>query len=107
MSDLPRWMDKTASVFLEADDFAAAVKSDLACALIHYTIDGSTAGSDRAELMAARLLLWDPAYEMPEGSQVEIDGVRWQTARGGFALLKRRLIDNSPAYRRAHVLRAV
>lgn len=101
-----RWFDKVASVYVEPDDFQAAVKSDLACMLAHYTIDGSSAGSDRAELMAARLLMWDPAYAMPEGSQVEIEGVRWQTPRGGYALIMHRN-TNTPAYRRAHVVRAV
>lgn len=101
-----RWFNKVASVFVEADDFQAAVKTDLACLLAHYTVDGSSTGSDRAELMAARLLMWDPAYAMPEGSQVEIEGVRWQTPRGGYALIMRRA-SNVPAYRRAHVLRAV
>lgn len=101
-----RWFNKTASVYVEADDFQAAVKTGLACLLAHYTIDGSTVGNDRAELMAARLLMWDPAYEMPEESQVEIEGVRWQTPRGGYALIMRRA-SNTPAYRRAHVLRAV
>lgn len=101
-----RWLTKVASVYVEADDFQVAVKTDLAAELFHYTIDGSTVGNDRAELMAARLLMWDPAYAMPEGSQVEIDGVRWQTLRGGYALIMRRA-SNTPAYRRAHVLRAV
>lgn len=100
------WFDLVASVFVEADDFQVAVKTDLACMLQHYQIDGSTVGSDRAELMAARLLMWDPSYAMPEGSQVEIEGVRWQTPRGGYALIMRRA-SNTPAYRRAHVLRAV
>jgi hypothetical protein len=101
-----RWFNKTASVFVESDDFQAAVKTDLACGLFHYAIDGSSTGSDRAELMAARLLMWDPAYNMPEGSQVEIEGNRWQTPRGGYALIMHRN-TNTPAYRRAHVLRAV
>jgi hypothetical protein len=91
---------------VESDDFQTAVKTDLACYLGHYQIDGSTAGSDRAEQMSARLLLWDPSYAMPEGSQVEIDGYRWQTPRGGFALISRRA-SNTAAYRRAHVVRAV
>lgn len=101
-----RWFTKTASVFVETDDFQTAVKTDLDCGLFHYAIDGSSTGSDRAELMAARLLMWDPAYAMPEGSQVEIEGIRWQTPRGGYALIMRRASD-TPAYRRAHVLRAV
>lgn len=103
---IAKWFDKVASVYVEGDDFQAAVKTDLDCGLFHYQIDGSSAGSDRAELMAARLLLWDPAYEMPEGSQVQIDGLRWQTPRGGFALITHRN-TNTPAYRRAHVVRAV
>lgn len=100
------WLDKIGSVYVEADDFQAPVKTDLVCGLFHYAIDGSSTGSDRAELMAARLLMWDPAYAMPEGSQVEIEGQRWQTPRGGYALIIRRA-SNTPAYRRAHVLRAV
>lgn len=101
-----RWFDKVGSVYVEADDFQAAVKTDLLCGLFHVSETGASAGSDRAELMATRRLLWDPAYTMPEGSQVEIEGVRWQTPRGGFALIMHRN-TNTPAYRRCDVLRAV
>lgn len=100
-----RWFDKVGAVFVEADDFQTAVKTDLACGLFHYQINGIMTGSDRAELMAARLLMWDPAYTMPEGSQVLIDGERWQTPRGGYALIMRRA-SNTPGYRRAHAVRA-
>lgn len=99
-----RWFNKVAAVYVETDDFQTAVKTDLDCGLFHYAIDGTATGSDRAELMAARLLMWDPTYNMPEGSQVEIDGERWQTPRGGYALIMRRA-SNTPAYRRAHVVR--
>lgn len=103
---ISRWFNKVASVFVESDDFQAAVKTDLACMLSIYQIDGSATGSDRAELMAARLLTWDQSYAMPEGSQVQIDGVRWQLPRGGIGYPERRAMGVL-SHGRAHVVRAV
>lgn len=102
---ISRWFNKVASVYVEADDFQAPVKTDLACMLSIYQIDGSATGSERAELMASRLLTWDPSYSMPEGSQVEIEGARWQLARGGTAYPERRAVQLK-SHGRAHVVKA-
>ena len=102
---IERWFTELADVYGDADDFATVIKSGLRCTLQHISTAGASSGVDRAELMQQRLLLFDPSYDMPEESQVELDGVRWQSQRGTFALLERRL-DGTPAYRRALVVRA-
>lgn len=42
---------------------------------------------DRAEDMAGRDFWFDPTAYIPEGSQVEVDGIRWQLKAGTFQSL--------------------
>lgn len=99
-----RWFDKVASVYpADPTDFQVAVKTDLVCGLFHLNTSSPSTGVERTELQADRRLMWDPAYEIPEGAQVEIDGERWQTVIGTFQHHSR---NNTPnAYRRCDVLR--
>jgi hypothetical protein len=88
-ANLAEHLDQAATVYDDNDDFSTVVRGGLACRLVHVDRSGATAG-ERAELMTLRDLMWDPEYVMPEGAQVEIDGVRWQTVRGTFGAPRRR-----------------
>lgn len=88
-ANLAEHLDQVGTVYDDADDYSTEVRANLACRLVHVDRSGATAG-DRAELMALRELMWDAAYVMPEGAQVAIDGVRWQTVRGTFGAPRRR-----------------
>lgn len=81
---LPLLLPDTATVYVEADDYAAPVKTGLACRLGHIDANGALTGNARAEMLELRRLYWDPAYVMPAGAQVEVDGTRWNTVRGTF-----------------------
>ena len=88
-ANLATHLDQQGTVYDDADDYSTVVRGDLACRLVHLDRAAATAG-ERAELMALRDLMWDPSYAMPEGAQVAIDGVRWQTVRGTFGAPRRR-----------------
>lgn len=88
-ANLAEHLDQLGTVYDDADDYSTVVQSNLACRLVHIDRASATAG-DRAELMSIRELMWDPAYVMPEGAQVAIGGVRWQTVRGTFGAPRRR-----------------
>lgn len=88
-ANLAEHLDQTGTVYDDADDYSTVVQASLACRLVHLDRASATAG-DRAELMSIRDLMWDPAYVMPEGAQVAIGGVRWQTVRGTFGAPRRR-----------------
>lgn len=103
-ANIAEHLDQLATVYDDADDYSTVVQSNLACRLVHLTTATATAAGDRAELMSIRDLLWDPAYVMPEGAQVDIGGVRWQTVRGTFGAPRRRGVV---AYRRCQVERVV
>lgn len=62
------------------------VRTDLPCRLAHIGPQGD--GNQRAELAALRRLQWDPSYDMPAGSQIVVDGNRWQVVRGTEAALR-------------------
>lgn len=105
---IANWLDKLATVYAPADDYQAAVKTGLSCGLFHIAEVGAATGSDRAELLARRRLLWDGSYAtMPEEAQVEIDGQRWQLPRGGGIAMIYDRNDRVPAYGRAEVLMVV
>jgi hypothetical protein len=78
-------LDRRADVYAEADDFQAPVKTGLVCRLGNIDPNGAATGNERSQLLALRRLVWTPDYVMPEGAQVLVDGVRWNTMRGSFA----------------------
>lgn len=88
-ANLAEHLDQTGTVYDDADAYTTVVNAALACRLVHIDRASATAG-ERAELMSLRELMWDPSYVMPEGAQVAIDGVRWQTVRGTFGAPRRR-----------------
>jgi hypothetical protein len=77
------------------------LKAGLACKLTHISATG--AGDQRALLLATRRLIWDPAYVMPENTQVVIDGINWRAARGTFATYQAE--DGTALYRACDVTR--
>lgn len=99
--NLETHLDQLGTVYDDVDDYSTVVKNALACRLVHLDRAAATAG-ERAELMSLRDLMWDPSYVMPEGAQVAIDGVRWQTVRGTFGAPRRR---GTAAYRICQVER--
>lgn len=102
-ANLAEHLDQLGTVYDDDDAYSTQVKANLACRLVHVDRSSATAG-DRAELMALRDLMWDPGYVMPEGAQVAIDGIRWQTVRGTFGAPRRRGVV---AYRICQVERIV
>lgn len=82
--------------------FTTVLKSGLRCRLAHIPRGDQTA-PDRAELAALRVLLWEPAYVLPETAQIEVDGVRWQPVAGTFGALKGP--SGAVTYRQADVRR--
>lgn len=100
-------LNKTGTVYIRATtgnkDYTDPVKTDLACGLLHLNQQAGPTSSDRAELSAARRLVFDASYQMPEGAQIVIDGNRWQ--------LQRRTIESMPSptggthHKRAYVQR--
>lgn len=88
-ANLAEHLDQLGTVYDDADDYSTQVQANLACRLVHVNRAVATAG-ERAELMSIRELMWDPAYVMPEGAQVQIGEIRWQTVRGTFGSPRRR-----------------
>lgn len=81
-------LDQTAVVYAENATtglFDVVVNPELKCRLAHLNARNASTGSDRQELASLRRVLWEPSYVMPEGSQLLVDGVRWQPVRGTFA----------------------
>lgn len=64
--------------------YTVLLKRDLACRLVIPAGLEASSGDARAEMVAQRDLWFDPAYDMPEQCQVEVDGVRWQPQPGSF-----------------------
>lgn len=91
--------DKLMTVYVESDDYAAAVRTNEPCALFDRGSGDASTGVERAELLNQRILCWGAAYDLPESSQVVIDAARYQTQRGTFNLFYAR-IDGHPEYRR-------
>ncbi len=84
--------------------YDTVIKTGLACTLSHLPTM-STNYAERQEIMARRILRWDPAYVMPENAQVAIDGVRWQVQAGTFDT--RVALLNELFYRQCDVVRQV
>lgn len=81
------------NVYTSADNYAAPVKENLRCRFAHMTLDTQREAlplSERTELAAARRLMYDAAYAMPERAVVEQvgaatglpDGTRWNVVYG-------------------------
>ncbi len=87
--------------------YSVLAQADLSCrlAVINVEAGRTEAGIDRGELLADRRFLWDPAYDMPENVQIDIDGTRWNPVPGTFAAV--RGPGGAVEYRRCSVVRAV
>jgi len=87
-------------------DYTTLINANLICVL---AVGGGkyegVSAKDRAELAAWRKLLWDPAYDMPENAQIEVDGVRYNAVAGSFVAFK--IAANSIIYRRGDFVRAL
>ena len=86
--------------------FTTVVASDIACRLTHLPAQqlGGVDVVDRAALLARRVLLFDPAYTLPEPAVVAVDGHRWNVESGTIAHLVGP--TGGAAYGRADVVRA-
>jgi len=114
---LPPGFDQVATVYGRAGGtgaYSVVLQSNLACRLAHLNRQPASTGQERRELAGIRLLMWDPAYVMPEHAQIAVDGVttddgvtqaRWNISAGTLATL--RGPDGSAMYRRADVVRAI
>jgi hypothetical protein len=83
-------LDQTATVYGTGASgrFDHVLRPELRCRVVHLRINSAPGGNERAELAQLRRFLWDPAYELPENTQVEVDGVRYKPVRGTFAALR-------------------
>lgn len=95
----------TATVYTEDPTTGMATvvaRANLPCKLVHVSTDG--AGTDRAELLASRRLLWPPDYEMPPNAQIDAVGNRWNIVAGTIATYED--FAGVARYRAADVVRA-
>ena len=72
-------LDQRATVYTPgpSGDYSVVARTGLACRLALVSADGAGGGAERAELLKARLLLWQEDYVLPEDCQIEVDGQRW------------------------------
>lgn len=78
-------LTQSATVYTEDPStgaFTVTARSNLACRLFHVPRQPAATSAERAELGAIRNLHYDPAYTLPEGCQIEVDGVRWNVMTG-------------------------
>jgi hypothetical protein len=113
---LPPGFDQTATVYsrnASTGRYTTVLRSNLGCRLAHLNRTSTVTGPQRTELAGIRLLLWDPAYAMPETAQVEVSGVtgpdgvtaaRWNIRTGTLASM--RGPTGTAMYRQADVTRA-
>ena len=81
-------LDKTATVYKPNTTTGAydlVDRVDLPVALRHIGANSAPGGSERAELLLLRRLVWGPDYVMPDEAQVAIDSQRWQVLPGSYA----------------------
>jgi hypothetical protein len=100
-------LTQTATVYARGvtGSFDVVVKSGLACRLLLVNVAPASSGGERSELAGRRVLCWDAAYTMPQYSQVDVEGLRWNlAATNAFETLDGP--DGTPAYKRADVVRA-
>lgn len=91
------------------------VQANVACRLAHINRQPAATASERRELAAIRVLMWDPAFSpTTEALRVTVAGVtgpdgvtlaEWQVNAGTLATM--RGPDGQPIYKRADVTRAV
>lgn len=82
-------LDKTATILVPNGTTGAydvVDRADLPVALRHVGANSAPGGSERAELLLLRRLVWAPDYAMPDEAQVEIDARRWQVLPGSYAI---------------------
>ena len=84
--------------------FTVSVKSNLACRLCHLAAAPGATSQERDELAARRMLLFDPAYSMPDFAQVDIGGEKWNIVQG--TAIAPRGPSGAIAFRRVDVTRA-
>jgi hypothetical protein len=75
------------------------------CRLAHFRSQPGASGVERAELAATRNLIWTPGYVMPEGAQIDVGGVRWNTVVGTYKAM--RGPSGAVTYRQCDALRAI
>jgi hypothetical protein len=109
-------MDQSATVYGRDDTtgrYTTVLRSGLVCRLAHVNRQSAATGPSRTELAGIRVLLWDPAYSLPETAQVEVAGVtgpdgttaaRWNVRAGTLATM--RGPSGQAVYRQADVVRA-
>lgn len=102
-------LTRTGSVYTRTGTggFTTLATSTLACGLLHLNQQPGPTSSARAELAAHRRLVFDVSYDMPEGAQIVIDGIRWQVLRRTIETIPGIGIGGSlsAAYKRAYVQR--
>jgi hypothetical protein len=102
---LERWLIDRATVYTvhpTSGMYSVVDTSDLQCRLAK--IDVTNAGTAREELLAARRLIWDADYAMPNDAVIDVNGQRWNVVTGTMATYRRKLGDQ--VYRAADVVRA-
>jgi hypothetical protein len=89
-ADLFDQLDQLATVYggqSVSGRYTVVIKTKLECRLQPVN-QQEPGGGTRAELMAVRDFYWNPEYELPERSQILIDGIRWQPEAGTFQALR-------------------
>lgn len=99
--------DQVATIYNEnagTGRYTDVVKSGLACRLIDLPqVSRFQRQTERSELAAMKIMMFDPDYVLSEQSQIEIDGVRWQPFPGSFSAY--RDWNSDLVYRRCDVFR--
>lgn len=82
-------LDMTATVYGRASVGGkydgTPIKTGLACLLQSVNRQSAATGPDRAALAKEANFRWDPAYDLPENAQLEVDafpGQRWNVRAG-------------------------
>jgi hypothetical protein len=88
--------------------FTDALRTGLACRLLHLNIQDAPSGAGRTDLASRRSFCWDPAYffpGLPVQTQIEVGGLRWNLVNTN-AIRTMRWKDGSDAYKVADAVRA-
>lgn len=94
MVAIESWLIDRATVYTSNPTtglYDVVAKTDLHCRLVKINVEN--AGSQRAELLAARRMMWQADYEMPLNVQVDVFGLRWNIVEGTVGTFRRKLGD--------------
>ena len=86
---LPTMLPQRATVYgytSGSGTYDTVLASDVRCRVLH--VSGGQTQGQRAEMLALRSILFDPAYAMPDDVHVAVDGVRYDPVEGTFRHLK-------------------